>query len=481
MSFNLADLIRKDCYIVCPNGRTVSSEYLRTLKNFYKQKIYQGLDGKTVGRVVVIWSNSLDVILPAVQAVWELGAAIAVHDFEKKIVTHPAFVEFYQHISLVIGPPDSAEVLPDLPHVPALETVLSHVDFENDRHEQDIYQLRSEDYPDLDYQLDQPIDGNTVCAVSHTSGTTGHPKIVGISHANAIDLVKENIRLFEFADQDRVLHYKTLHHGSLFLNYGLPAFVATNAHYWTIKKHQQPYHTFMQECIQKCHDQQLTKWLVPYSLIRTFPKLSPVDLSCTQLITVVGPTQDEMRSILEQFNPPWVANNFGCTELGTLVISKTNNSNVDQYSPTRFQYFNTMIEIQPHQRWFRAKYINDTDWKTIGDVVDVRPNCFEWQGRNNVLIVDDQAVDVSGLKAWLESYLGSLDFVLVPDFELGYLYLALFDSRSETTEEIKNAVRNQFAVNLASIDYFDFSQYARGVKPSQPLLLYAFRNSLNTV
>jgi hypothetical protein len=73
MSFNLADLIRKDCYIVCPNGRTVSSEYLRTLKNFYKQKIYQGLDGKTVGRVVVIWSNSLDVILPAVQAVWELG------------------------------------------------------------------------------------------------------------------------------------------------------------------------------------------------------------------------------------------------------------------------------------------------------------------------------------------------------------------------------------------------------------------------
>jgi hypothetical protein len=140
-----------------------------------------------------------------------------------------------------------------------------------------------------------------------------------------------------------------------------------------------------------------------------------------------------------------------------------------------------MIEIQPHQRWFRAKYINDTDWKTIGDVVDVQPNCFEWQGRNNVLIVDDQAVDVSGLKAWLESYLGSLDFVLVPDFELGQLYLALFDSRFDTTEEIKNAVRNQFAVNLASIDYFDFSQYARGVKPSQPLLLYAFRNSLNTV
>jgi hypothetical protein len=481
MSSNLAELIRKDCYIVCPNGRTVSSEYLRTLKNFYKQKIYQGLDGKTVGRVVVIWSNSLDVILPAVQAVWELGAAIAVHDFEKKIVTHPAFEEFYQHISLVIGPPDSAEVLPALPHVPALETVLNHIDFENNRPEQDIYQLCAKDYPDTDYILDQSIDGDTICAVSHTSGTTGQPKIVGISHANAIDLVKENIRLFEFTAQDHVLHYKTLHHGSLFLNYGLPAFIATNAHYWTIKKHQQPYHTFMQECIQKCHDQQLTKWLVPYSLIRTFPKLSPVDLSNTQLITVVGPTQDEMRSILEQFKTPWVANNFGCTELGTLAISKTNNSNVDQYSPTRFQHFNTMIEMELHERWFCARYVNDTEWKTIGDIVEIQTDCFAWHGRNNVLMVDDRPIDVSALKVWLESYLGSLDFVLVPDFELDQLYLALFDPGSKSPDQIRNAVLDQFSVDLAGIDYFDFSQYARGVKPSQPLLLYAFRNCLNNV
>jgi hypothetical protein len=137
--------------------------------------------------------------------------------------------------------------------------------------------------------------------------------------------------------------------------------------------------------------------------------------------------------------------------------------------------------MEQHQRWFCARYVNDTEWKTIGDIVQIQPDCFAWLGRNNVLMVDDRPIDVSALKVWLESYLGSLDFVLVPDFELDQLYLALFDPGSKSLEEIKNAVLEQFSVDLAGIDYFDFSQYARGVKPSQPLLLYAFRNSLNTV
>jgi hypothetical protein len=113
--------------------------------------------------------------------------------------------------------------------------------------------------------------------------------------------------------------------------------------------------------------------------------------------------------------------------------------------------------------------------------VEIHPDCFAWHGRNNVLMVHDQPIDVSALKVWLESYLGSLDFVLVPDFELDQLYLALFDPGSKSPDQIRNAVLDQFSVDLAGIDYFDFSQYARGVKPSQPLLLYAFRNCLNNV
>jgi len=233
---NLVDYIRSDCSIVLPNGKMIHPHEIQTYKNFYKREIYTKLNGNTVGKVVLIWSNNLDVILPAIKAIWELGAAISVHDFSLNVVAHPLFANFYKHIDVIIGPPLPDSVLLDLPRIYALETKMSYPEYADGQPAQEIFQLDSTLYPDVTYQLNDTVSGDTVCCITHSSGTTGEPKIIKTTHNTAIDLVQENIKLFEFCSTDRVLHHKTLHHGSLFLNYAIPAFVTTNQHYWTVQK-----------------------------------------------------------------------------------------------------------------------------------------------------------------------------------------------------------------------------------------------------
>ena len=470
---NLSQIIRDDCVIVCPDGSEVSAKQLKTLKNFYKQAIYHSLLGRTVGKVIVLWTNDLDVILPASCAMWELGCAMAVHGFQKRAIEHPAFADFYRHIDLVIGPDDSTPVMTHLPHILVGDIQRGGT---NTTIRQKLLSLDPNQYPDQEYVLDKPLDEQTVCAVSHTSGTTGKPKIFDITHENAIALVYANIKLFDFVEYDRVMHCKTLHHGSLFLNYAVPAWATTNEHHWAINPEADPLGA-LQRMLQTCKDNNITKFLIPYNWIRLLPQLKSVDLSGTDLVTIVGPKNDEMLDILERFKPRNIYNNFGCTEVGTLAVSRTNQLNVADYTQHRFQCVNPLIEIKTEPSFFWVKFKNETEWKTVGDILDITNGVLTWHGRNNILTVNNEKIDVRDLTTWFETRLNGQGFSLVPDFELNQLYLALYISTDLTLDALNQDLANKFGPNcqIAKLGKFDQFFMMSGMKASQPLLLYAFR------
>jgi hypothetical protein len=479
---NLADYINPECYIVLPNGKVVDKEQISVLKNFYKEEIYKKTNGKTVGKIVLIWSNNVDVILPAIQAIWELGCAISVHDFSLEIVSHPAFKNFYNHIDIIIGPPIADAVLPELPHIPALETKMSFIDYEHDQQESTIWQLDPNKYPDKEYCLDQPISGETICCVSHTSGTTGDPKIIEISHYSAIQLVKENIRIFKFSNEDRVLHHKTLHHGSLFLNYAVPGFVSTKHHNWVTQKHNESVTEFMQRCVNLCEDFHITKWLIPYRNISLLSSNSVKnsDLSKTSLITVMGPSTNELKVIFQKHHPLVVYNNFGCTEVGTIAVSETDQHTIENYDSTVFTEFNSLLDLEIHPTYFRVKYKHTSDWKKIGDIVDLSNKKLKWHGRNTYLEFDGEKIHISKIELWLRKYLNSSEFSLVPDFDRNELYLAVFNEKSvqmlnNINTEIES-VGHLKKCKFSKISHIKFEEVFQGIKPSQPVLLYYFRN-----
>lgn len=478
---NLVDYIRSDCSIVLPNGQTLYPHEIQAYKNFYKKELYTKLQGNTVGKVVLIWSNNLDVILPAIKAIWELGAAISVHDFSINVVTHPLFKNFYRHIDLIIGTPEAKLVLPNLPHINALETKMSYPSYADGQPEQEIFPLDYTLYTDVDYQLNDIVSDDTICCVTHTSGTTGEPKIVKTTHRVAIDLVQENIKLFEFHSNDRVLHHKTLHHGSLFLNYAVPAFITTNQHYWTVQKTNESVVAFMERCLNLCHEEKLSKWLIPYRYISELghPNIKSCNISFTSLITAVGPSQHEMKSIFSKHNPAAVYNNFGCSELGTLAISKTQLDNIDEYAPNKFTKINSLIDWEVFPTFFKAKFNIETEWKTIGDIVKFSDGIFFWEGRNTSLTFNQQKVPVSALEQWCRTYLKTFAFSLVPDFEINSVYIALFDRNvTVTLDELNQAIQSSDKFKdcfFSKLDYIEFKDVIQGIKPSQPVLLSYFR------
>lgn len=474
---NLADYFRKDLTIVMPNGKTVSSEYLHTLKNFYKHQLYTKLGGRTVGKSVFIGgTNNFDVIVPAVQAIWELGANLAVHEFPYDLWDHPDFAGYFDHIAALIAPPDLDTVLTHVPHIPALETVCSLMDYKYDRPEQKIYLLEAEDYPDVDYELDQPTGLHTACMVSFSASSYAG-ELTAVDHGTAIDMVHEQIRLGNFVEQDRVLHFKTLHHSSMFLNFGVPALITTPVHYYTMQRRCQNQLTHLESCMQLCQEHGLTKYLVPYDNIKLLATstVEGVDLPKTSLFTIIGPSSDEMIKILKRFNLKDVYVNFGCYEIGAIAYSITNQTNMTGYSPHRFPYTNSLIDLEPKPDHFQVKYKKNQDWNYASDVVGWGHGQFAWHRRNTVFAFGHDPVDLNHATKYLQQTFNTTDFFLVPDYKHEQLYLAWYDLKLDVDLfHINGVLQAKFpGCQVHKMKRISITTESR---PNIPMVLHTFRN-----
>jgi len=241
----------------------------------------------------------------------------------------------------------------------------------------------------------------------------------------------------------------------------------------------------MEKCLNLCRTEKISKWLIPYRYISELSRstIAPCDISSTSLITAVGPSRNEMQLIFNNHHPAAIYNNFGCTELGTLAISKTQHNTISEYAPDRFTIINELIDWEIFPTFFKAKFKTENDWKIIGDIVKFSNGVFFWEGRNTVLTFNQHQIKVSDIEKWVRTYLKTSSFSLVPDFEFNLLYIAIFDKNLNTTLNDLNQdlqLTNKFkSCFFSKLDFIEFKDIVQGIKPSQPVLLSYFRGLHN--
>jgi hypothetical protein len=461
----LHDMIRPDVKIHHPEtGQLFDADYLDNLECFLMGKIYHCLDGQTVDKTCVIWSNDLPLIIPTLRAAWKLGMAIAVHDINVGYTDHPAFRDFYRFLDLVV-----------------VENEITN-GFFPDKKKVGIKQFDpGVQYPAVDYVLDRPIDASTVAVRTHSSGTTGFPKILDITHSTAREIVKHVAELFQFDESDRPLHLKTLHHGSLFLNYAMPLLSVCQDHYWIAPAQNVSKSVITHQCLQLCSEKKLTAWLVPMGLVDRIVDCAAVHCPDLTLISIKGVSRDSLEVLLKQFGIKQFCNLWGCTELGAMFLSKTNLENLADYNPNRFDIKNPYVDYEIQADFVRARHRDSDLWHIIADrflEVDDGARLW-WLGRTAHLVVDGRTVDINVLAQTLTDLYQTTNFVIVPDFEMNRLYLAMFDDRISSDIAQVNHRVTQVLGSSYQIDMITRVQEAVmdfGMKPPQPLLLYMFRN-----
>lgn len=474
------NLLRSDITIRASNGYMHLPEDIANAENYYRRAIYDKLGGKTVGKTVFIGPANFYVIRAVIKAAWDLGCNVFNQEGHPAYRVMPEFKNFYDFIDvIVIFPP--LDDLVDSPHSKWVNEWMP------EKHVFTPPMIDETIYPEFHPELDKPIGPDTIAIKTHTSGTTGFPKIIDFTHSRVIELAEHTIEYNGFEETDRPLHNKTMHHGSLFVNYAIPLLMLCQNHYdgdissfkgRTIE--EQLYNELVY-----IKNNKITRWLLPYSYLRDLVNVEPIDLEGKVALNgIVGPFHDQMKTLFKKFNPKQIVNMFGSSEMGTMFISKTTPDNINSYNHARFDIINPHIDYELYPDHVKAKWKTSSDWFTMSDKFKVKDGVLWWLGRSNTVVIDGEDIDAVDLFSFLANKYKSTEFSIVQDFELNRLYLAVFDSEIFTdlatvNQYIKeNYTKVPWGINqcFSAMNQFEKINVVVGMKPSAPLLLYYFRN-----
>lgn len=426
------------------------------------------LDGQTIGKTVFIGHNNFDHIVPCLQAAWELGANVFVHDFHVGYTAIPEFRGFYDFVDVVIHDHVVREAFAD-------KKSFSTTDYQE-----------SVRYPDIIWQIvGPPLGPHTVAVKTHSSGTTGMPKIVDFTHGMVSDLVQRLITMFDFRDQDRAFHWKTLHHASLFLNYAIPLLHVSSTHFWGRSNILEglPYdgESFARRVLPYAYHYGITRMLVPYDWLQQFDRAPPVDLDHRlSLHCIRGTTPDKVTWVMENIRPREILDIFGCSEIGVMFVARITAQNYKDFQPGVFQHVMPDLEYKFNPTSVDVRWQN-CDWHNIEDVfqhLDPPQQGVKFLARNYKIWRGKRAVDIALLDNYLRQRYNTNQFQVVGDFRDNELYLALFDDSVPLDLDLVN---QDIAANLSpwhqlrALQRFDLPEVLSGMKPSRPILLYAMK------
>jgi hypothetical protein len=476
----LGDLLRSDITIRAANGYMHLPEDIANAENYYRRAIYDKLGGKTVGKTVFIGPANFYVIRAVIKAAWDLGCNVFNQEGHPAYRVMPEFKNFYDFIDvIVLFPPVDDQA--NAPHTKWVQEWMP------EKHVLTPPMVDETIYPEFHPELDQPVSVDTIAIKTHTSGTTGFPKIIDFTHRRVIELADHTIEYNGLEGTDRPLHNKTMHHGSLFVNYAIPLLMLCQNHY------DGDISSFKGNTIQEqlynalvyIKNNKITRWLLPYSYLRTLPEVDPIDLEGRVALNgIVGPFHDQMKVIFEKFNPRHVINMFGSSEMGTMFISKTTKENIGSYNHARFDIVNPYIDYEVHPTYVRTRWKTSESWYIMSDRFKIIDGVLWLLGRNDTVTIDGDPIDTADLFKFLADKYKSTEFTIVQDFELNKLYLAVFEpglftDLATVNQYIKeNYTKVPWGINqcFSAMNQFEKVNVVVGMKPSAPLLLYYFRN-----
>lgn len=467
---NAVQLFRDDLELInIINDSVIDSKEIRNRRNFYKQKIHSLLKGQTVGKFVLINHNAFEHIVPSMMACWELGCAVFVHDFNPGFSHLPAFKNFYDFVDLVINYEDFVPTVFDPPR-PMFNTR----DYD-----------QSLTYLEHDYVLDKEIGPDTIAVRTHSSGTTGVPKLIDFPHWLVLFYVENITKVHNYNENDRPFHWKTLHHSSLFLSYAVPMFAKTKKHFYMgqleLFGESNTGRHFFNLVLPICKKLSLTRMLVPYDWMNQIDQADPVDLEGKMnFLLIRGISKELYQWTFDNICPREIVDQFGCSEVGALFISRVNKDTLDSHEPGVFEEKVPGTEYRINDLTVDARW-KDYKWYSLADIVREKDGKIYFEGRTHSVVKHGETVYLSPLEDYLREAWGTSEFHVVADLESNQLFLALFtDKIHPDLEAVNSLICQKFSDNykFTAVKFFDITEMRSGMKPSSPLILYAFHQHL---
>lgn len=460
---NCADLIRNDITIINLNGSSVGPAELHNRYCFFKHKIHTLLDGQTLDRTVFFAGNDFDFMVPALKALWELGCSVFVHESHTEFSKIPAFKNFWDLIDIVVKFDRITFGLDDRP------TLNSATDYDSRL-----------DYSKLLHSRDPITHDHTVAVKTHSSGTMGFPKIINYTHAQVSRVANKHLEWENLGQHVRPVHFKTMHHGALFIDYALPLLAACDTHWWIDARtvSQDPI-DFFNLVLPIMHHKQLNKILIPYDWLDYIHQCAAIDFKKQlEMVTIRPYSPTTADYLFTRINPREVINSFGCSEVGVMFMNRCTHENVHDYAPNVFDWIADDIEFEIYSDHVRVRREGGS-WHHVPDRLKLESGKVHFLGRNMSLERGGDTIYVHDLQEFLKTMWPASAFQIVPDFESKKIFLAVFDDKiSCDTAEINDLIDRQLGPKYRVTDtgYFETAKILQGMKPSGPLLLYAFLN-----
>jgi acyl-CoA synthetase (AMP-forming)/AMP-acid ligase II len=329
-------------------------------------------------------------------------------------------------------------------------------------------------------------DPKTTMIATTTSGSTGDPKPILYPHDFMVSVAHRTADLYDYNEDDRVLHLTNLHHGGSCSTFFLPTLNRCRTHFFRQGHTDDP--DMLKEVADTIVNERITKVLFPDVLnfervTQYLPKLEH-KLICFSSQSVPKTTIDTVK----RTNIDTVISWFGSSEtLGPLFDSRiTADTDSATHDPLNYgkpldNYYKITVEgEQLHVvSDFQDHYINDAF------VVDGQGN-YHYSHRTDLLRVNHVTLNWKDLTDLLEDRFAEHRAHIVPDSTMNKMYLLIdrsYCNDADVQEKIAAIAadlrRLSTNLDLNAYDFCNMADFYSGIKFNRQGAQNYFRQKLN--
>jgi acyl-CoA synthetase (AMP-forming)/AMP-acid ligase II len=372
----------------------------------------------------------------------ELGMSFVVSDYPniENYKSVAKKLNLYGGINHLIGRPKS-EVLK---HYPSIINRLINSNV--------IYGYRDQAHADTFW-----AKSSSIILYATSSGTTDTPKVISYTQKFFYDLLERNARLYNLKDEDRCLHTKGLHHGSVTGVYFLPTLKYCSNHYYaksydSITKDQTLKSPNWVELIQK---EKINRCLLFYNMVDHFVQNADLESKQHNDLTVyvlAKISKEHINVIVKKFNYK-IASIFGCTETsGPLFLPEITVENSEEYNPANFgNPLDDFYKINLDNNQILTVTMPDGSIISTGDKFQIVNNDYIFYGRENLCRINGLTVYLNTLIEVIEQILDikhteEFDIVFDKEFEKIYIRLDFDVDLDDLNRKIVSAINQKHYV-----------------------------------
>lgn len=357
--------------------------------------------------------------------------------------------------------------------------------------EENIYDGYEFSQESLDLILSQESD---ILLYSLSSGTTDTPKVISHTHKFFYDLIDRNAKVFNLKNEDRCLHSKNLHHGSILGVYLLPTLKHCRYHYFQsfgelnfgkIERPLKPYIDMLKRFkINRC----MIYWTHILHQLRL--ELKPDDFDYEIQMGYLSQFDAEDLKYVCGLCGHRVISIFGCTESsGPLFLKEISRDNIDSLDFNNFgKPLDDFYKLEIDDRSLKIT-MPDESIVYSGDYFEIENGNFIHGGRQNGIKIKGIPIYLPILVKLIKNFAEQYGFIfdhakefdIVVDKTYSLIYL-----RSDVPFKLKRLNKFLFdnsgtdAYNISNIVVGDRTQFISGIKLDAEHIRIISRNFLKS-